>query len=282
MKKYFLLAIVVSTFLGMGCNLEKEIDIELPEYQSKLVVECYLEPGQPYALLLSRTSGYFDPYQTDPNAFIDELLEDSAAVSIKAGNQEISLTNQLTFNPFTGKLFNYVASSQVPLDTNITFVLNIETKNGELLTASTKILPVVPIDSVVVEFDEPDTLGRVLTYFTDPDRNVTNYFRRMTNVHSLDSIPKWDFPFDDRAVEGEGLMLFGTPYEYAIGDTVFTTLFHLDKDFYNFFSSVLIAEQSNGTPFSQPSIIKSNIQSETGAIGIFTGLSYERRMVIIE
>ena len=43
----FLLAFAV------GCgNLEQEVEIELPQYEPRLVVECYLEPGNNFQLLV--------------------------------------------------------------------------------------------------------------------------------------------------------------------------------------------------------------------------------------
>ena len=43
-----------------ACNLEKEVEIVLPAYERQYVVECYLEPGKPFNLLLTKSSSYFD------------------------------------------------------------------------------------------------------------------------------------------------------------------------------------------------------------------------------
>ncbi len=266
-------------FAISSCNLEKEIDIDLPGYESKYVVECYLEPGQPFSLLLTRTASYFDPFPSDNNAFLDKILVDDATITITRNGETYSLENGLFFNPFTNKAYNYLSPELIPADYENDFELNIITPDGKTITATTRILRPVPIDSVVVQFLENDTLARVLTYFKDP-QNEHNYYRRMLHEHSLDSIPLQDFATDDRFVEDN--IVFGSGYDFAVGDTVFNTIVHIDRAYYDFFNSVQTAASSNGNPFGQPSPIISNLQGTANAIGIFTGLSYDRIMTILE
>jgi hypothetical protein len=103
----------------------------------------------------------------------------------------------------------------------------------------------------------------------------------MVNVGSLDSIPLQDFSTDDRFVEDR--VVFGTQFEFSAGDTIFNTIFHLDEDYYNFIESTQNAVNGNFNPFGQPSPIISNLESDAeNIIGIFTGLSYDRVMSIVE
>lgn len=263
-----------------ACNLEKEIEIDLPDYESQIVLECYLEPGQPFALTLSRSAGYFDPLPAFDFSFIDKIVEKRAQVTITHNGKTYLLSERLVFNPLTQKVYNYYASEVVPADFEHPFELKITTQDGKTIEATTKLLPVVPIDSIVVEFAEKDTLARVLTYLTDVP-GQRNYYRRMLHDVSLDSIPEQDFLTDDRIIDNK-VLAFGTAYDYAVGDTVFNTIFHIDEAYYNFLESVFNASNSNGNPFGQPSPIISNLRGTADAIGIFTGLSYDRRRTIIE
>ncbi len=273
------LALFVVLLSAMGaCNLEKEIEIELPEYESRIFVECYLEPGQPYTLLMTRTSPYFEPFPDLDAQYLQQILVDSAQVFIHHQGATHELRNELLFNNSTGKFFNYKSSDIVPLNYTDDFELEIITKDGKTITAVTRLLPVVPIDSIVVNFAEDDTLARVLTYFTDIPVE-RNYFRRMLHEATLDSIQQ-DFVSDDRIVED--VFIFGSGYVYSEGDTVINTIFHIDKAYYDFFGSVQTAVSSNGNPFGQPSPIISNLEGTAGAIGIFTGLSYDRVVTIVE
>ncbi len=273
----------VIAFAGLAvlaaCNLEKEISINLPEYEPRLALECYLEPGQPFVLTLSKTAPYFEPFPALDARFLQSILEDSATVVIKHKGQSYTLQNRLLFNPLTGKLYNYVSNSLVPEDYSADFELEVVTRQGKTITATTRLLPKVPIDSVVVQFAPNDTLARVLTYFMDnPD--TRNYYRRILHKSRLDTIPLQDFTVDDRFVTN-GRFVFGTNYEFAVGDTVFNTLLHIDRAYYDYFDSVQTAFFSNGNPFAQPSPINSNLKGTANAIGIFTGLSYDRVMTVV-
>jgi hypothetical protein len=280
--KSTLLSLCYATLLLLGlssCNLEKEIDIELPAYDSRLSLECYLEPGQVFSLLLTKTAPYFAPFPDLDDQFLAGILEDSATVVITHNGINYPLENRLFFNPFTRKLFNYVALVPVPEDYNNDFTLNITTKDGKTITATTRLLPKVPIDSVIVQFAPMDTLARVLTYFKD-DTNQRNYYRRMLHKSSLDSIALQDFVTDDRFTDN-GRFVFGTNYDFAEGDTIINTLLHIDKTYFDYYESTQNAFFSNGNPFAQPSPINTRLGGTAGAIGVFTGLSFNRVTTII-
>lgn len=279
MKKYLAYIVPAAFLLSFAaCNLEKEINIDLPDYESRLFVECYLEPGKPFTLLISKTASYFEPFPSLDNGFLSKVLEDSAQVTIRHKGITYSLRNELYFDLATQKLYNYKADDLVPEDFDDDFELMITTKDGKTINGITRLLPVVPMDSIVVEFAEDDTLARVLAYFTDIP-NQSDYYRRMLHHTTLDSIPMQDFATDDRYVES--VVVFGSGYRFAEGDTVFNTLYHIDKAYYDFFNSVQNAAAANGNPFGQPSPIISNLEGTANAIGVFTCLSYDRRRTIV-
>ena len=273
-------AFCLLTFALTSCgSLEKEVEIDLPEYESQLVVECYLEAGEPFTLLLTRSAAYFDPLPTETFDFVESILEDSAAISILHNGVEYQLENQLFFNPVTSKLYNYFTPELVPEDFDNDFQLTITTADGEVVTSSTRLLPAVPIDSNVVEFEpEVDTLARLLTYLSD-DLTQSNYYRRTLHENSLDTLNYIDFTTVDDFFDDE-TFVFGTGFDFVEGDTLFTTVYHIDREYFDFLESVFFAQDANGNPFGQPAAINSNLTGD--AIGIFTGLSYTREMVIVE
>jgi hypothetical protein len=276
-KKLFFLTII--TLIGLtACDLEQEVNIDLGPYESQLVVECYLQAGKPFTLLLTQSAAFFDPFPSLDDQFLSELLVDSATVVISHKGTDYVLNNELFVDFEDQKIFNYWNSELVPEDFESPFELSITSKEGDEIRATTRLLPVVPIDSIVVEFsEERDTLARVLTYFTD-NADTENFYRRMLNESSLDSLPAQDFTTDDRLYDGP--VVFGTGFNYVVGDTLFNTIFHIDNDYYNFLESTNGAINANFNPFGQPSPIISNLEGD--GIGIFTGLSYDRRMTIIE
>ena len=269
-------------FLFSACgDLEKEILVELPPYDRQVVLECYLEPGKPFQLLLTRSDSYFAPFPTQNNQFLENILEQDAEVIIRHNGEEIVLANQLYFDSETGKVYNYFNPTLVPEDYEQSFDLVISTSNDQTIEASTQILPIVPIDSTVIFFnEEKDTLARAETYLTD-DSQVDNFYRRSLHMSSLETEAEQDFVTDDVVFESEKFF-FGTAFDYTEGDTLIFTIYHIDQTYFQFWRSVQQAILSNENPFGQPSPVISKLDGTANALGIFTGLSYDRVTTIIE
>jgi hypothetical protein len=265
----------------VACNLSKEVDVELPEYETQPVVECYLEPGKPFRLLLTQSFPFFDPFGLDSNFFQKVLLQE-AIVTISYIGQTDTLHNNFSLDPSPLKVFNYTGLNMVPATSGVEYTLNIILPDkGGTITGTTLMLPLVPIDSNVVEFLQPgDTIARVITYLTD-DSNTRNYYRRLLNYYSLDSVPEQDFLADDRVLTSSKLA-FGTGYELGEGDTIYNTVCHIEKDYYDYYESVQLAFYGNLNPFAQPSPIKSNVTGSANPLGIFTCLLYDRDTTVIE
>lgn len=263
-----------------ACNLEKEVTINLPEYNPQPVVECYLEPGKPFRLLLTRSYGFFDPLGLD-STFLEKTLLDGATVTIAYDGRVDTLYNQISLELSPLKIFNYTGLNLVPETAGQNYTLNVTLPDGTSFTGQTTMLPRLPIDSVVVEWNpDQDTLARVLTYITD-DPSQENFFRRMLNYGSLDSVPEQDFLANDRAAT-TAKIAFGTGYELVQGDTVYNTIFHITKDYYDYVESVQLAVFGNINPFAQPSPIKSNVRGTANPLGIFTCLAYDRDTTVIQ
>lgn len=274
-----ILPILGLAFLA-ACNLTKDVDINLPEYDQQPVVECYLEPGKPFRLLLTQSYSFFDPFGLD-SSFLNKTLLQGALVTISYNGQTDTLANQLAFESSPLKIFNYVGTKIVPATVGANYTLNIVLENGSTITGQTTMLPFVPLDSVVVSWNpQRDTLARVLAYITD-DLSQPNYYRRMLHYGSLDSFPEQDFLVNDR-ISTNALIAFGTGYELTHGDTVFNTVFHMTKDYSDYVESYQLAIAGSANPFAQPSRIKSNVSGSANPLGIFTCLVYDRDTTIIE
>jgi len=266
----------------VACDLEKEVVIDLPEYSNQPIVECYLEPGKPFRLTLTRSYSFFDPLGLD-SSFFDKTLLSGATVTIAYNGQVDTLYNNPSFDlpPLPIRLYNYTGLNTVPETPGVEYTLGITLPGGGTVSGKTIMLPQVPIDSVLVEWsDTNDTLARVLTYVTD-DLTQTNYYRRMLNYSTLDSFPRQNFLVTDRISTSE-IIAFGTGYQLTEGDTVINSFFHITKDYYDFYESIQRAVSGNRNPFAQPSPIIGNVQGTANPLGIFTCLVYDRDTTIIQ
>jgi hypothetical protein len=280
LMKYLIPAFAVLYF--SACNLTKDVDIVLPAYDPQPVVECYLEPGKPFRLLLTRSYGFFDPLGID-SSFIPKTLWNGATVTISHNGHTDTLQNITTyeFNPV--KFFNYTGTNLVDPTPGVRYDLKIIVPGKGDITATTTMLKLVPIDSVVVEWDaktDTSARARALTYITD-DLSTVDYYRRMLNIGSLDSVPKQDFVSEDK-LSTKSTVAFGTGYSLKNGQVMYSTIFHIDQPYYDFLRTVSLAISGNGNPFAQPSTIKSNVTGSANPLGIFTCLVYDRVKTILK
>jgi hypothetical protein len=265
MKNIAISLLLLSLVIG-ACDLEKVIEIELPPFEEQVSVECYIQPNQPFRLTLTKSVSYFETPQL--------ALVNAALVVISYNGRADTLRNiPLSIN---GKFYNYTSTRLAPATVGTVFNLYIRDSTGQELSATTTLLNLVKIDSLLVLWNKTDTAASVLTVLTD-DPNRDNYYRRFFHRDTLDSRPESDAAFRDR-ITTNGKLTIGTGFNYKVGDTLIATLYHINADYYDFLQSVDDARDANNSPFQQPSAIKSNIK---GGIGIFTTLNGYRDTIII-
>lgn len=262
-----------------ACDLEREVDLKLPDYTPQVVVECYLQPGQPYALTLLRSVSYFDPVRID-------YVKDAVVKIHHRGRTErldmvgfpITLAGpgfEVQRPIFGDSLFFYLSAQLVQAEYDTDFELEITTPDGKQLSAKTRILRPVSIDTLEYKFND-DSLAFLLTKFQD-NPNEKNWYRRVLQKGTTRDEPDQDFTINDEISNGQQIT-FGTAYNYKRGDTLISTLYHITKEYYDFRETIDAAFTANLSPFGQPASIASNIQ---GGIGIFTGITFDRKQIII-
>ena len=250
-----------------GCNLEKEIEVELPPYESQLVVECYLEPGQPYRLTLLESSSFLDQPEL-------KLIQD-ATITISRNGVPETLQFTPTQDTVSGKYYTHTSPKLVEGQPGDVFTLAVTDTRGRSLAGSATWLPVVPIDTVEFKFNDK---AEALTIARFKDNGQTkDFYRFAVHKDSLLGEAEVDYTSPDELNNGEPFV-FGTGYDFAPGDTVFVTLHHLEEAFFDFQESVEEAKSANGNPFAQPARVKSTVQ---GGLGVFATIIYDRKMLVV-
>jgi hypothetical protein len=262
-RKYGLLGMLA---IGLGaCNLEKEIDIKLPAHTPQLVVECYLQPGQPYRLTLTESSSYF--------AKPEQPQVPEALVIIFHQGKPDTLRYLPMVDRIQEKLFTHSSPTLVRGQPGDVYTLQITDPQGRRLTGTTTLMAPVPIDSLQYRFNDRRK-AYIEARFRDPGATEDFYF---FSVH-LDSISQRaeiNYQVPDDLGKG-GPFTLGTGFEFDPYDSLIVSLFHLEKQYYEFLSSVDEAQNANGNPFAQPSRLRSTVQ---GGLGVFTNLAPDRKSV---
>ncbi|NJN33516.1 MAG: DUF4249 domain-containing protein [Saprospiraceae bacterium] len=266
MKNILCVFVLLSAIL-VGCDLEKIIEVELPEYKSELSMECYIEPNKPIRLTLTESVSYFDSARLP--------VINGALVVVSYNGFSDTLRN--AFLRDSNRFYNYVSQKNAPSAVGTVFNLYVKDTNGREARATATILPSVPIDSLRVIWNKSDTLASIVTTLID-EPNRDNFYRIFLHRGSTRNRPESRTWFTDRTATNNRVSI-GSQFEFKRTDTVIATLFHLSKEYYDFIQSSDNAEDANGSPFEQPSAIISNVK---GGIGIFTTVNAYRDTVFLK
>jgi hypothetical protein len=75
MKKSLRLSGIVLAIVTLLVGCEKDITVDLPQADTKIVVQGSIEPGKSPIVILSYSAGYFDP--ADLNALANSYVRDA-------------------------------------------------------------------------------------------------------------------------------------------------------------------------------------------------------------
>ena len=264
MTKYFYFLL----FILFSCDFQKDITVNLPSYDGKLVVECYLESGKPYRLALTESV----PYLSAPT--LPDVPDARVIVRYKGIND--TLRYKPAIDSVSRKIYNYSSQKLAIYDTLNDYELIIEDKKGRFISSKTRFLGKTNINSIQTSFNNTKE-ALLLVRFKDNPKN-TDFYRMSFHKNKLTNSPTRDFHFNDIlfASENSGI---GSGFQFKEKDSVFVTLYHIEEGYYQFLRSTAAAARANGNPFSEPAVILSNIKN---GIGVFTTLTFDRKFLIVK
>lgn len=268
LKGVFLSLTLGLASLITGCS--KEIELDLPEYEPKLVLEFYLENDKSLNCLLQESIKY-----TDTTTY--KLVENALVVLSYDGIKD-TLPNTIFFDPHFQKFYNYHNDKIMQLKPDIDYEVYVKDVQGRELRGRTRLNDIVPIDSLVYDFNSANKAATGLIF---SDNATEKNFYRIVAFKDAPTVSEegvWDITFNDNLFNGDRFSFY-TGYAFNPGDTVTGRLYHLTTEHFRFTESVDNAQSSNGNPFGQPANIISNV---TGGIGIFTTLIYDEKVIIIQ
>ena len=285
MKKNIKIVLFIASVVILS-SCEKEITVDLPKPDTKIVIEGSIETGKHPWVFVTTNTPYFSPVDS---LVIYNMIVKNARVSVTDGTTTDSL--HIVIDPYTFPFLKYVADNMIG-ETGKTYQLKVEV-DGKLYTSSTIIPNAVKIDSLKFKPDiNQDTLGYVWLYIVDPD-TLGNYYRIFTKVLGVDSVylrpypsviddrffngmfgeyslqrgrnPLEDNKYDDNGLDSTGVSRF----YFRRGQTVVVKLCSIDPVHYDFWYSVEQQFITDGNPFASPVSARTNITG--GSLGIWGG-----------
>lgn len=262
------LLLVATSFLHFSC--EEVIELELEGTEEPLIVI----QGQ-----VVDTAGYSHVLITESLDFYNPTK------APRISNAQVSVTDDLG----NVQLFREdSAGFYVPVDPNFRgevgriYSLRVEAK-GKVLTASSELLPVTQIDSLVTRYVENRPFrddGYYLYFFAKEPPNEENFYRwkvyrNDTLFDEFDDILLADDEFVQENIENLEL-----PYAFEVGDTVALEQYSLNEEVFNYYNELLTLAFNDGGLFSPPPVNPpTNIE---GGLGVFSASSLIRVVEIIE
>jgi hypothetical protein len=276
-KLFFLTSLILFAFL----SCEKEIDIALPQHESLLVVEGWIEQGKGAKILLSLSAPYFEPIDSNN---IRNYAVTKARVTVKNSSRTEILTlkpNNVFFPPY------YYFGSEIFGELNQTYIIEIQVA-GKYYTAQTTIPALVKPDSVWFEKTETDDTSGLIRLVLQDNPGTENYYRTLTKRLGKDEkfVPTFTSVFSDKAFNGKrldislsrggsNLLDIENDRYYYVGDTIILKFCSIDKPHYEFWNTIQNQAITSANPFTvSDSKIKSNIENGLGFWGGYA-ISYD-------
>lgn len=277
--QYKILIAIAAAFLISSC--EKDISVNMPRPEDKLVVEGIIELNDYPIVFLTKNAAYFDVVDT---AVVNNSIISGDAATVIVSNG----ANTDTLVPHVFERWPYYGyyGTQIKGEIGGTYNLTIKYNSNDY-TATTFIPDTVAIDSVWFDkFDGLDSIGFLNFNYQDPIENG-NYYSCLTKVHQYQ--PWFYRPYfgvhvtDDKL--GNNLKFSYSPiakgYErnsffnnftgdedisifeeigFKVGDTVSLKLSTMDQVSYNIWGSWYSHQATSGNPFTNPATVLTNIE----------------------
>lgn len=290
--KFFIISIILSLLL-FAC--EKNISVDLPPHDPKIVVEGYIEQGKVAKVILTKNVSYFD--EVSQNTLLEMLIPD-AKVTVSDGKN----IDTLKFKVGSEYPYAYYIGKNIIGEVGKTYSLKIE-KGDTLITSKTEIPEPIQLDSVkFIKEENYDSLGYIWVYYNDPIE-LGNFYKGFFKV--IDESKVFIHPnsmlIDDRLINGQEVQYVyykakepsqispdddeedtedETRFMFKVGQNVIIKFCTIDLDNFNFWKTYRQVKNASGNPFSSPGTIKSNIKGE--GLGTWGGYGIYQDTIFIE
>lgn len=250
MKPLVLLISIIS-FAAQGCY-KADINVQIPEGPRNIVVEGYITPGYPAELTL-----------TESNTLNDDLVLLAiwnAQVKIGTDTGTMIAQNILYNKNDRYIVVNYNCKDTVRQGSQSFFNLNITTKDGRSVQASTKIVSSVKIEKVELNNDN-------IVVHHNLSTDTSKYFKLFFASYKEGELKfTKSLLYDQNNSNSTSCVMPLSKYKND-ADSIAVRLFHIQKEYFDYLNSVEHASSAFIDPLLNPESIKSNIN---GGIGIFT------------
>lgn len=253
-----------------SCDLDKQIEVNIPPQASQLAVECYLVPGEIPKVLLTETRPYFEA----PN----QPFINNAAVELSINGRAYNVPFFPYVDTVANKAYNYTLPTVIlGADTGQLFRLRVVDTANRTVSSVAKLLPPARIDSLFYQYRGGDSLASIVCRLAKPGGSGPHFYRMLVSPTKATNGAIRDLLADD-AITNAAILPVATDFNFRKGDTLVVRVLHIEREYYDFLQSSRAAQSVAGNPFAQPAPVRSNILN---GFGIFTAfMPVEKKIVL--
>lgn len=284
------------TLLGLiFTQCQKEIEVELPDYKQKIVIEGSIENGQPAMVMVTHSVPYFSTMSLE--TLKNDVLITDAEVTVT--DDSTGQTEQLTFVFLDPEFPMYMGYKGRTLlgEPGKSYTLTVRYKDKEYI-ATTSMQEPIRLDSAWLAFlDETDTMPTSRIQLTDRASTHDYYMFRIKvhgkKLHDRLWVTSMPVAFDDATFNGQTVnyeILRANPSSlfmaemsdeekedyyritYRKGDTVYLKTSIIDYDAFQYWSAMTYELAVGQNPFMSPAPIPCNISGKN-VIGNWTAFA---------
>jgi hypothetical protein len=271
-------------FLLIFASCESMItDVEVPEQDSKLVIGCYLQPGD--TMIEVNVNRSFPLYES--SQFMQPEIE-NATVVISSSQGSITV-------PWDPAYYNYrISTSSFPILAGTSYSIEVSAPGFETVTGSTNVPGAANTQVIFQGWDSAwsptyaEYVNRYRFEVTDAV-GTPSYYRAILSSVTGDSLMVYGFNADQTkgkeyfTDEDGDLSKFNFEFQLS---TQFThmenfsakfILLTVDEAYYNYNKSLVTAVNNSGNPFSEPALVYGNINKGLGIFG-----SYQKFTIVVQ
>lgn len=262
--------LLLTAFFASACSMQQEIEVDLPQHNSVTFIECYLEAGVPARALATQSVSFFDSLEVKP--------ADDLQFTLYRNGEQINLKNEYEVDEFHQTVYNYISSDNIEYDAHAHWELVVHRQEKEIARGSTRFLSKPVIKHINYSLTADSLLAVEVKIEDDPGQE--NFYRLSIHSQGRKSDDGFKGVWNDNTA-ANGVLKLSTGYAIkAYSDSVSVSVYHIDREYYDFLHSLQKAYEANYNPFAQPSNIESNLRGE--AMGVFTAVAGTTEVIYVK
>lgn len=258
-KHNFFIPMILLFFAVAACDMQQDVEVKLPPHEETVVVECYLEPGQPHQVLVTKSLDFFE----------GKWLEgvDSAEVQISSVDEIRTLRNRNITDTSFHKVFNYYHPDTVVYEEGKEYQISVKYGNELRVSGKTRFLPKAEIERIYFRQNKDSLMAAYVEIADQPDEE--NFYKVVLRSPGDKTGTNYEGAWDDSGAR-DGKVRVSTEHILPHNMNVSVHVYHIDKKYYEFLKTLEQAIQANYNPFTQPANVQSALD---GAVGVFAAIS---------